>query len=186
MYRYIYTPYFLAHTHIHTSTDTDKLTHVYTHTPSHIHTHTFTHIHTPTHTYAHTALMHVHCIMPYTSCIYTTDCGVIIHKHCEYRVAPCKAQIESGSYVTMSRKKIVKTLDDLDDLTQFLMHKITLLNKDRSSTNSKVDRVFEDALLELHNSLVSNYSLTLQVFTYLHARIHAHIPAVGIYNVMCF
>ena len=91
------------------------------------------------------------------------DCGVVVHKHCEYRSPPCKAQIESGSYVTMSRKKIVKALEDLDDLAQFLMDKISQLNKD-GSANSKVDQVFEQSLLELHNSLLSNYSLTLQVF----------------------
>ena len=62
----------------------------------------------------------------------------------------------------MSRNKIVKALEDLDDLAQFLLHKISLLSSDRSTT-SKVDQVFENALLELHNSLVSNYSLTLQV-----------------------
>ena len=37
---------------------------------------------------------------------------------------PCKAQIESGSYVTMSRKKVVKNLEDLDELTQFLLEKV--------------------------------------------------------------
>ena len=62
----------------------------------------------------------------------------------------------------MSRKKIVKALEDLDDLAQFLLHKISLLSSDRCTT-SKVDQVFEKALFELHNSLVSNYSLTLQV-----------------------
>lgn len=92
------------------------------------------------------------------------DCGVVVHKHCEYRNPPCKAQIESGSYVTMSRKKIVKALDDLDDLAQFLLHKISLLNQGGYSS-SKVDQVFETALYELHNSLVSNYSLKLQVHT---------------------
>ena len=91
-----------------------------------------------------------------------SDCGAVVHKHCEYRSPACKAQIESGSYVTMSRKKIVKALDDLDDLAQFLLHKISLLNSDGSSV-SKVDQVFETALFELHNSLVSTYSLTLQV-----------------------
>jgi hypothetical protein len=94
-------------------------------------------------------------------CQTCAGCGVVVHKHCEYRSPPCKAQIESGSYVTMSRKKIVKALDDLDDLAQFLLHKISMLNKDRSA-NSKLDQVFESALFELHNSLVSNYSLTLQ------------------------
>ena len=66
------------------------------------------------------------------------------------------------------------------------MHKIILLNKDRSSTNSKVDRVFEDALLELHNSLVSNYSLTLQVYTfsYVLACMHAYTRTCSWYNVM--
>ena len=89
-------------------------------------------------------------------------CGVVVHKHCENRCPPCKALIESGSYVTMSRKKIVKALDDLDDLAQFLLDKISMLNRDRS-IDSQVDRVFETALLELHHSLVSHYSLTLQV-----------------------
>ena len=42
-----------------------------------------------------------------------------------------------------------------------------MLNRD-GNIDSKVDRVFETALLELHHSLVSNYSLTLQV------RIHHH------------
>jgi hypothetical protein len=91
-----------------------------------------------------------------------TGCGVVVHKHCENRCPPCKALIESGSYVTMSRKKIVKALDDLDDLAQFLLDKISMLNRDGSTGSSKVDRVFETALLELHHSLVSNYSLTLQ------------------------
>ena len=91
-------------------------------------------------------------------------CGVVVHKHCENRCPPCKALIESGSYVTMSRKKIVKALDDLDDLAQFLLDKISMLNRDGSTGSSKVDRVFETALLELHHSLVSNYSLTLQVY----------------------
>ena len=92
---------------------------------------------------------------------------MVVHKHCENRCPPCKALIEYGSYVTMSRKKIVKALDDLDDLAQFLLDKISMLNRD-GNIDSKVDRVFETALLELHHSLVSNYSLTLQV------RIHHH------------
>ena len=87
---------------------------------------------------------------------------MVVHKHCENRCPPCKALIESGSYVTMSRKKIVKALDDLDDLAHFLLDKISMLNRD-GNIDSKVDRVFETALLELHHSLVSNYSLTLQV-----------------------
>ena len=59
----------------------------------------------------------------------------------------------------------MKALDDLDDLAQFLLHKISLLNSGGSSV-SKVDQVFETSLFELHNSLVSNYSLTLQVQIY--------------------
>ncbi|CAI7988975.1 Unconventional myosin-IXa, partial [Geodia barretti] len=96
------------------------------------------------------------------TCQSLPGCGVVVHKHCENRCPPCKALIESGSYVTMSRKKIVKALDDLDDLAQFLLDKISMLNRDGSTGSSKVDRVFETALLELHHSLVSNYSLTLQ------------------------
>ena len=49
----------------------------------------------------------------------------MIHHHCEDRVPPCKAQIESGSYVTMSRNKVVKKLRDLDSLSQFLLDKVT-------------------------------------------------------------
>ena len=52
------------------------------------------------------------------------DCDVMVHRHCEERAPPCKAQIESGSYVTMSRKKVVKNLEDLDELTQFLLEKV--------------------------------------------------------------
>ena len=97
------------------------------------------------------------------TCQSLSGCAVVVHKHCENRCPPCKALIESGSYVTMSRKKIVKALDDLDDLAQFLLDKISMLNRDGSTGISQVDRVFETALLELHHSLVSNYSLTLQV-----------------------
>ena len=53
----------------------------------------------------------------------------------------------------------------IDDLDEFLPHKISLLNSDGSSV-SKVDQVFETALFELHNSLVLNYFLTLQVCVY--------------------
>ena len=52
-----------------------------------------------------------------------TDCDVLVHRHCAERLPPCKAQIESGSYVTMSRKKVVQKLEDLDDLGQFLLDK---------------------------------------------------------------
>ena len=48
----------------------------------------------------------------------------MVHRHGEERVPPCKTQIESGSYVTMSRKKVVKNLEDLDELTQFLLEKV--------------------------------------------------------------
>ena len=48
----------------------------------------------------------------------------MVHHHCEDRVPPCKAQIESGSYVTMSRNKVVKKLRDLDSLSQFLLDKV--------------------------------------------------------------
>ena len=54
----------------------------------------------------------------------TSDCDVMVHRHCEERAPPCKAQIESGSYVTMSRKKVVKNLEDFDELTQFLLEKV--------------------------------------------------------------
>ena len=53
-----------------------------------------------------------------------SDCDVMVHRHCEERAPPCKAQIESGSYVTMSRNKVVKNLEDLDELTQFLLEKV--------------------------------------------------------------
>ena len=52
------------------------------------------------------------------------DCDVLVHRHCVDRLSPCKAQIESGSYVTMSRKKVVQKLEDLDDLGQFLLDKV--------------------------------------------------------------
>ena len=48
----------------------------------------------------------------------------MVHRHCEERAPPCKTQIESGSYVTMSKKKVVKNLEDLDELTQFLLEKV--------------------------------------------------------------
>lgn len=48
----------------------------------------------------------------------------MVHRHCGDRVPPCKAQIESGSYVTMSRNKVVKKLRDLDSLSQFLLDKV--------------------------------------------------------------
>ena len=48
----------------------------------------------------------------------------MVHCHCEDRVPPCKAQIESGNYVTMSRNKVVKKLRDLDSLSQFLLEKV--------------------------------------------------------------
>ena len=69
----------------------------------------------------------------YTYMYICSNCGAVVHKHCEYRSPLCKAQIESGSYVTMSRKKIVKALDDLDDLAHFRLHKISLLKSDGSS-----------------------------------------------------
>lgn len=47
-----------------------------------------------------------------------------MHRHCEDRAPPCKAKIASGSYVTMSRKKVVKKLEDLDDLARFLLDKV--------------------------------------------------------------
>ena len=49
-----------------------------------------------------------------------------IHRHCEDRAPPCKAQIESGYYVTMSRKKVVQKLEDLDELGQFLLEKVSV------------------------------------------------------------
>ena len=55
---------------------------------------------------------------------FLVDCYVMVHRHCEDRVPPCKAQIESGSYVTMSRNKVVKRLRDLDSLSQFLLDKV--------------------------------------------------------------
>ena len=74
-----------------------------------MHTRTLTHTHTHTQTHTHTH----------------TDCDLIVHKHCEDRAPSCKAQIESGNYVTMSRKKVVKSLEDLDDLGKFLVEKVT-------------------------------------------------------------
>ena len=56
-----------------------------------------------------------------------TDCYIMVHRHCEDRVPPCKAHIESGSYVTMSRNKVVKKLEDLDNLGQFLLEKVSII-----------------------------------------------------------
>ena len=56
-----------------------------------------------------------------------TDCYIMVHRHCEDRVPPCKAHIESGSYVTMSRNKVVKKLEDLDNLGQFLLEKVHIM-----------------------------------------------------------
>ena len=49
-------------------------------------------------------------------------CRVI--RHCVERAPPCKAHIESGSYVTMSRKKIIHKPEDLDDLGRFFLEKV--------------------------------------------------------------
>ena len=114
-----------------------------------------------------------------------TDCYIFVHRHCEERVPPCKAHIESGSYVTMSRNKVVKKLEDLDNLGQFLLEKVSVvqclstvhvcyailispqiatLSRDEQP-GSLVDRVFKLSLSEFHTSLISSYSLTLQVCT---------------------
>ena len=58
--------------------------------------------------------------------IHLPDCYIMVHRHCEDRVPPCKAHIESGSYVTMSRNKVVKKLEDLDNLGQFLLEKVNI------------------------------------------------------------
>ncbi len=52
----------------------------------------------------------------------------MIHRHCDDRVPPCKAKIESGKYVTMSRKKVITKLEDLDDLGRFLLDKVRAQN----------------------------------------------------------
>lgn len=61
---------------------------------------------------------------PHTCTFNTVDCELIVHRHCDDRVPPCKAKIASGSYVTMSRNKVVKKLEDLDDLGRFLLDKV--------------------------------------------------------------
>ena len=105
----------------------------------HIHFHFFLSLWCTIHVIVHVVILrpcvctclHIYVNMshkPVRTCIWVSslpaDCGMVIHRHCEYRTPPCKAQIESGSYVTMSRKKVVKELGDLDDLAQFLLHKV--------------------------------------------------------------
>lgn len=65
------------------------------------------------HTYS-TSLFHCHA-----------DCNIMVHRHCEERAPACKAHIESGSYVTMSRRKIIHKAEDLDNLGRFLLEKVT-------------------------------------------------------------
>lgn len=62
--------------------------------------------------------------MTYSTGVVVADCYIMVHRHCEDRVPPCKAHIESGTYVTMSRNKVVKKLEDLDNLGQFLLEKV--------------------------------------------------------------
>ena len=49
----------------------------------------------------------------------------MVHRHCEERAPACKAHIESGVYVTMSRRKIIRKAEDLDDLARFLLEKVS-------------------------------------------------------------
>ena len=40
------------------------------------------------------------------------------------RASACKARIASGEYVTMSRKKVIKSVEDIDRLGRFLLDKV--------------------------------------------------------------
>ena len=55
---------------------------------------------------------------------------------------------------------------------------ITLLTE-KGSTSTKLDKVFEAALYEMHNSLVSNYSLTLQVSPVLFRSVQFCMSAIS-------
>ena len=67
------------------------------------------------------------CMAPPTHDIFfpSAECGeAMVHRHCRDRAPPCKAHIASGAYVTMSRKKVIKSLDDIDRLGKFLLDKV--------------------------------------------------------------
>ena len=50
-----------------------------------------------------------------------TACGLVVHKHCQDRAPVCEHA--PGQLIRMASEKVVKTLDDLDDLAQFLVEK---------------------------------------------------------------
>ena len=54
------------------------------------------------------------------------------------RAPPCKARIASGNYVTMSRKKVIKNLDDIYRLRDFLFDKVSTLPNKVSISPNKV------------------------------------------------
>ena len=81
----------------------------------------FSGIQSPTHAWPHP------CMAPPTHDIFfpSAECGeAMVHRHCRDRAPPCKAHIASGAYVTMSRKKVIKSLDDIDRLGKFLLDKV--------------------------------------------------------------
>ena len=75
----------------------------------------------------HHNMQFVTCKVPPKHDIFTfsTECGeAMVHRHCKDRAPPCKAHIASGAHVTMSRKKVIQSLDDIDRLGKFLLDKV--------------------------------------------------------------
>lgn len=98
----------------------------------------------------------------------------MVHHHCEDRVPPCKAQIESGSYVTMSRNKVVKKLRDLDSLSQFLLDKVMY-----SFVVIVVDNPCPVAGLD-----GPIFHLFFQCIWYYHVYIHTQLIKELVYNLL--
>ena len=111
-------------------------------------------------------------------------CNVVVHKYCQERAPVCLGHaVEPGTNVSMNMDTVVHCSEELDQLTRFLIEKVhrpcsrcsnvywsslqhhlhqnALLGA--SSSVKAIDKVFQMSLTEFHASLLSSYSLFIQV-----------------------
>ena len=72
----------------------------------------------------------------------STVCQTFSHHHCVSRVSVCPRVVQEGRRLTFSKRKVIASVEDLDEFDQFLLEKVSVL------TNIMQHRAYVVHLLE--------------------------------------
>ena len=67
------------------------------------------------------------CILPSPPLpSHSTVCQTFSHHHCVSRVSVCPRVVQEGRRLTFSKRKVIASVEDLDEFDQFLLEKVRI------------------------------------------------------------